>query len=75
MNQQTAPLGQQYDNAPFSKFRSQALSVKTAVNLIGKHKQNYITVTPNYNPRSGGGIIFSSVRLYVCLFVCQHDNS
>jgi len=30
-------------------------------------------------PRSEGGIVFSSVRLYVCfpvcLFVCQHNNS
>jgi len=30
---------------------------------------------PPHRPRSEGGIVFSSVCLYVCLFVCQRNNS
>jgi len=29
----------------------------------------------DYRPRSQGAIVFSNVRLWLCLFVCERDNS
>jgi len=36
---------------------------------------HYMMIITRAAQRSEGGVVFSSVRLCVCLFVCQHDNS
>jgi len=47
-------------------------SVKLTYCHIPTLGQKYCNI---YHPRSKGGIVFSNVRLCVCLSVCQHVNS